>query len=383
MNLGGTEKALLSFINALDSSTVAVTLVLLEGGGQLFDQIPLWVDVQILTEFEAMKPLIFNPPLDSIKADFRKLKIFLAFRKLFLYSRVKITGNWYLNYELALKNAEIKYRANVAIAFAGPSDFISFYVYKMIESDQKIQWIHFDVRRVIYSKNFGNKYYSYFDKIFCVSENAKIVFDEMFPQYTYKTTVFKNIISKKELEALAVEGETFLDGYTGLRILTLGRLSLEKGQQMIPNIVLKLKNENYKFKWYLIGEGVLGEELKTQVKNLKIEKELVMLGAKINPYHFVKDCDIYVQTSYHEGYCLTVHEAKIFNKPVIVTNVASATNLIVNNEDGLIVNINEDAIFDAVKLLIEQNDLRIQFSKNILAQETVSEIEKLVLPSNK
>jgi glycosyltransferase involved in cell wall biosynthesis len=86
-----------------------------------------------------------------------------------------------------------------------------------------------------------------------------------------------------------------------------------------------------------------------------------------------------VQTSFHEGYCLTVHEAKILNKPVVITNVASADNLILNGEDGLIVEINEEAIYTGVKKLITDTKLRMLLSRNLLALETMSEIKKFNL----
>jgi glycosyltransferase involved in cell wall biosynthesis len=104
-----------------------------------------------------------------------------------------------------------------------------------------------------------------------------------------------------------------------------------------------------------------------------------MLGSKINPYCFVKDCDIYVQTSFHEGYCLTVHEAKIFNKPVVVTNFPNATNLIKDNQDGLIVNSTKQAIYEGVKSLLTNEELRILFQRNLVCQETINEAKKLKL----
>ena len=379
MNLGGTEKALLSFLGALRSNDVCVTILLLEKKGALLSQLPNWVQVDVLQGFETIKPIIYDPPLNLIKANLKKNQIVKALKNTWRYVKVKLTGNWHFNYIAALKNVQQTYQTDTAIAFAGPSDFITYYIHKKVSATQKIQWIHFDVSKIIFNKNFGNKYYPYFDKIYCVSENAKKIFDTMFPQFAEKTMVFKNIISKTELEALALKGETYTDYFDGPRILTLGRLSEEKGQQMIPEIVKKLKNDNLKFRWYLIGDGELTNQIKHQITNLNIKNELIVLGSKLNPYRFVKDCDLYVQTSFHEGYCLTVHEAKIFKKPVVVTNVASATNLIANNEDGLIVDINEMAIYKGVKTLLTNTALRASFEKNCLAFETSSEIEKLTI----
>ena len=379
MNLGGTEKSLLAFINALKGKDIAITLLLVEPGGVLFNEIPQWVKVEILADFDTMKPIIFDPPLHLIKSNIKQLQFISAIKNTIRYIKVKTTGNWYLNYIAVLKNTPIQYPADMAIAFAGPSDFITYYVYKCVEAPIKHQWIHFDVSKVIFNTNFGNKFYPHFNTIFCVSENAQLVFNRMFPKFSHKTEVFKNIISKSKLEALALSGDTYADGFSGLRILTLGRLSEEKGQQLIPNIVSKLKQDGINFRWYLIGDGHLTTSIKNQISELNIEKELVLLGSKLNPYGFVKDCDLYVQTSFHEGYCLTVHEAKIFNKPVVITNVASAPNLIAHNTDGFIVDISEEAIYQGVKTLLLDTNLRKRFQKNCLAQETVNEINKLQL----
>ena len=379
MNLGGTEKALLSFINALENKNISLTVLLLEKKGALLKDIPNWVTLDYVRGFDNIEPIIYDPPINLIKTNLNQLKLIQVFKHTLRYIKVKLTGNWHLNYIEALKRIEQHHKADIAIAFAGPSDFITYYIYKKVKASQKIQWIHFDVSKIIFNKNFGNTYYPYFDKIFCVSENAKKVFDTMFPQFAFKTYVFKNIVSKTELETLALKGETFYDDFKGLKILTLGRLSEEKGQQMIPDIVQRLKNEGLIFKWYLIGDGKLSEGIKQQIELLNIKNELVLLGSKLNPYRFVKDCDIYVQTSFHEGYCLTVHEAKIFNKPVVVTNVASASNLIVNNEDGLIVEISKEGIYNGVKSLLTNTNLRVCFEKNCLAAETTNEINKLEL----
>ncbi len=379
MNLGGTEKALLSFINALEKKEVSVKLLLLEKGGILYDQIPSWVSVEIFSDFHKIKPIIYNPPLKLIKQDLKKNKWFSAVNHLIRYINVKTTKRWYLNYIAALKFVKKTYQTDIAIAFAGPSDFITYFVHNNILAQQKIQWIHFDVSKMVYRTNFGNKYYQYFDDIYCVSKNAQLVFNKKFPNYSHKTKVFKNIVSKKQLQELAEKGETFKDNFQGIRIVTLGRLSEEKGQLMIPNVVKQLEKEEIKFRWYLIGDGNLKEELQNQINKLKINDKLVLLGAKINPYAYVKNCDIYVQSSYHEGYCLTVHEAKIFNKPVIVTNVASASNLIVDGEDGLIVEISEKGICSGVKRLLKEKTLREKFSQNILSKETINEIDKLIV----
>ena len=379
MNLGGTEKSLISLLSVMSRDKHDVTILILEKYGELQYFIPKWVKIEYLQQYSNIKNIVSRPPLQTIMESIKRGRLFKASWLLIIYIIYKMSKNFDYFYYEALKNIKLNGKYDIAIAYAGPFDFISYFIVKKINAKIKVQWIHFDVSKVISLATFGNKYYQYFDKIFCVSENAKVVFDDMFPHFCDKTSVFKNIVSKSNLEKSASIGETFPDDYDGLKILTLGRLSEEKGQQMIPSIVHRLKKDKIKFKWYLIGDGKLKDNLLSQIKKLDLRNDLIVLGSKINPYRFVKDCDIYVQTSFHEGYCLTIHEAKIFNKPVVITNVASASNLIVNNKDGLIVEINEEGIYKGVKTLLTNNELRFLFRRNLLAQETINEIKKFDL----
>ncbi len=376
MNLGGTEKSLISLLSVMSRDKHDVTILMLEKYGELQYFIPKWVKVEYLNGYSSIKNIISKPPHKTIIEFLKRGRLIKVLKIFNTYVKYKISKNFDCFYFEVLKKHKTIKEYDIAIAYAGPFDFISYFIVKKINAKIKVQWIHFDVSKVLSLATFGNKYYQYFDKIFCVSENAKVVFDDMFPNFCDKTSVFKNIVSKSNLEKSASIGETFSDGYDGLKILTLGRLSEEKGQQMIPSIVHRLKKDKIKFKWYLIGDGKLKDNLLSQIKELDLRNDLIVLGSKINPYRFVKDCDIYVQTSFHEGYCLTVHEAKILNKPVVITNVASADNLILNGEDGLIVEINEEAIYTGVKKLITDTKLRMLLSRNLLALETMSEIKK-------
>lgn len=377
MNLGGTEKALLSFINALADNNIKVTLLLLEDGGILRNEIPTWVHVEILNVFENIKPVIFEPPLALTKIQLKQGQFWNALNTILRYVKVKISKSWYYNYITALKDYKSNYNADVAIAFAGPSDFISYFVLKHIEAPKKYQWIHFDVREVLLNTNFGNKYYSGFDKIFCVSDNAKKIFDQVFPRLKNKSNVFRNIVSKQDLVSRAFQGNSFTDDFMGLRIVTLGRLSKEKGQDMIPEVVRRLDKDGFDFRWYLIGDGDLKSVLEPQIELLNIGNNLVLLGSQLNPYAYLRDCDLYVQTSLHEGYCLTIHEAKMFDRPVVTTHVASASNLIKNNEDGLIVPISVNGLYAGIKQMLLDRELRDKCSKALLAVDTTAEIHKI------
>jgi glycosyltransferase involved in cell wall biosynthesis len=92
----------------------------------------------------------------------------------------------------------------------------------------------------------------------------------------------------------------------------------------------------------------------------------------------MKQCNIYVQPSRHEGYCITLAEARCLYKPIITTNFAGAREQIVNGKTGLVVSPNEKEIYDAVVKLLN-HDFRTTFSEKLIKEkiDTVSDMEKI------
>lgn len=376
MNLGGTEKSFLNLVDNLEGK-YDIDLLLLEKKGELLSQLPKSINIyeipnsNVINEYLRLGPRVFG--IDS----FKKKQFIFSIRCFvqFFLTRYKIIKNPFWAISKFIKPIFGTY--DYAISYAGIHDFLSFYVLTEINAKVKYQWIHFDVNKVIANTNFGKKFYQKFDKIFCVSENAKDAFDKMFPKVTDRSDVFKNIIPHDLIKQQAKVTDGFDDGFEGLRLVTLGRLSVEKGQQMIAEVVSKLKNLNISFRWYLIGDGKLRQEIEKSIDAFGIAEDLVLLGSIINPYKYLQECDIYVQTSLHEGYCITLHEAKVFNKPVVTTNFLSASNIIKNKEEGLIVDISVEGLYEGVRKMILDDNLRVYCSKNFLVRDRSAEIHKL------
>ena len=72
-----------------------------------------------------------------------------------------------------------------------------------------------------------------------------------------------------------------------------------------------------------------------------------------------------MQPSRHEGYCLTLAEAKRFNKPIVTTDFVGALEQINNNETGLIVKFDECEIEKSVLKLIKDEKLRERLCSNL------------------
>ena len=116
------------------------------------------------------------------------------------------------------------------------------------------------------------------------------------------------------------------------------------------------------------------------IKKYNLQKYFILLGAKTNPYYYMSEADIYVQTSRHEGYCLTLAEAKCLEKVIVTTNFITASNQIIDGENGFICEMNSDSIYRKIEYIIE-NIYKLDFiKKNLIGNnyETPKEIKKLI-----
>lgn len=384
MNIGGTEKALLTMLNEIDDSKYDITLLMLEEYGGFLNEIPSFVKVKYVDEYKSIKPFVNEPPKILIKRLIKNEEYLIGLSTLLNYSISKITNNISYYYKYILKNVKkIDEEYDLAVAYAGPMDFITYFVLNKIKAKKKVQWIHFDITKIGFNKKFAKRNYKKFDKIFVVSEEGKEKLINLIPALNNKVEAFFNIISCNLIENMSKNEKSFDDLFDGVRILTVGRLSKEKGQELTINVLARLKNQGYKVRWYCIGDGPEKDNYRNRIKRLDIENDYILLGSKLNPYPFMKDCDIYVQPSKHEGYCITLGEARCFDNPIVTTNFTGANEQIKNEITGLVCDISEQGIYQAIKRLLDNKelykDIRSNLSNEIVdSTNEISKLEKLV-----
>ena len=380
MNIGGTEKALLTMLNEMDRRKYDITLFMLEEYGGFLNQIPDGIKVMYLKEYKTLKKFINDPPQLVAKELIKNRKIIKGLSVLFVYIISKLMKDISIYYKYILSNVDtLNEEYDIAIAYAGPMDFISYFVINKIKSKKRVQWIHFDISKIGFNVNFAKKIYDKFDKVFVVSNEGKDKLINFLPSLKDKTEVFFNIISCKMIEKMSYEGEGFSDDFDGTRILTVGRLSKEKGQDLIIPVLKKLKENGYKVRWYCIGDGPAKKEYEKLVDELNIKDDFIFLGSKLNPYTYMKECNIYVQPSKHEGYCITLGEARCFNNPIVTTNFTGSNEQIVNENTGLVCEISEEGIYRAIKKLLDDKKLYKNIKDNLNNEivDSTKEIRKL------
>ncbi|MGE7760192.1 glycosyltransferase [Peribacillus sp. NPDC097895] len=381
MNVGGTEKALLNMVSAFPKDKFKITILMLEKHGDFLNYVPEGIRVEYVKGYKNIKPSIIEPLHSVALRHFKKGNLIKASIILLFYLSSKLMKEKSLYYRYILRELPvIQQEYDIAVAYAGPMDFISYYVTNKIKAKKRIQWIHFDVNKIGFNKFFASKIYIKFDKIFVVSEEGKERLLNKIPSLNKKTDVFSNVVSQELIEYQAEEDKGFRDTFDGIRILTVGRLSYEKGQDIAIQALTKLIHNGYKVKWYCIGEGNSRVNYEKLIRDRNVSDNFKLLGSTPNPYPYIKDCDIYVQPSRHEGYCITLAEARCLNKPIITTDFTGAKEQIKNGVTGLIVNCDANEIYKAIVNLINDPVLRNELTRNLAGENinTNNEVKKIV-----
>ncbi|MFS0638298.1 glycosyltransferase [Mesobacillus foraminis] len=381
MNIGGVEKSLLSLLSVIPKEKYDITILVLEKKGEFLDYIPNWVKVEEAAWFQKIKPIILQPPKQTIKdyyikKSFTKLSSFLC-----SYFISKKLNNRYFYYRHIFKNvSDNNTLYDVAIAFQGPTDIIDYYIANKVKAKKKISWIHFDVSKHFINEKLYNRLYKSFNKIFVVSKEARKRLIEKIPTVQGKTEVFLNIVPKELINNLSKEKIEFDDEYKGKKIVTVGRLSREKGQDFAIKALYKLLKDGYDIRWYCFGEGNCRKEYESLIEKYDLKENFILMGARTNPYPYIAKADIYVQTSRHEGYCLTLAEARCLAKPIITTNFIGAYEQIEDGNTGYIVNCDEEELYLKIKYLLDNETVQNRIHKNLSNNnfDTEEEIKKLI-----
>ena len=183
-----------------------------------------------------------------------------------------------------------------------------------------------------------DEYIKSLDKIITVSEATKNIMlkQEYAEKIKGKVDVIYNILDKTTLLKKSKE-EYELQKAKDLNLITISRLSLDKGFQRKVFIVDELIKRNIDFKWFIVGSSYYKEE-EQKIKSMftKYADKFIFLGMQHNPYKILKQCDYLVQLSDEETWGLTITEAKILDVPCIISDFEVAYEQVEDMENGII-----------------------------------------------
>lgn len=371
MNLGGAEKSLVELLNFIDYEQYIVDLFLLEGEGILLKEVNSHVNI---LRMDPICSAFLKSLSESIEALVKHKRFKLLINRILLSCINKLPFNINISHlTWRMLNDELRNCLDVydyAIAYL--QGVAEYYVIDKIEARKKIFWMHTSFKN--YSKNdkFEKKYITRYNKIVCVSEAAKRDFIELFPDKKEQTYVFKNIVDKQKIKRLSVEKNPIPnDG--NFHIVSVGRLHEAKGYDIAIEAFKKFHSKFPKSCFHIVGDGPLKEKLKAQIVKNGLEEACFLEGKTINPYCYMKQADVILQSSRYEGYCIVLAEAKVLLKPIITTDFFGAKEQIKNNETGIIVECDVQSIFNALEKMYLNVDLRKSFEKNLKEEKEIDD----------
>ena len=373
LKMGGTNKVAIRFMAEL-VQFCDVTLILSQNVGELLDDIPEGVRVVI----DEMIPF-----REMFKKDMKDFRIDYVLCDLIYYLKVKTGHDNIDNYRYIVERHPyiVEDKFDCAISYHGqsPERLLNF-LYR-IHSKKKAVWIHGEMSFSEDKCRRLQKYYHFVDHFFFVSKPTQKSFSKVISFDEAKATVYYNPIDKEEIIKKAQLSciPQFSANYQN--ILTVGRISSEKGQDMIPAITRKLLDKGYVVRWYIIGDGNMRSKIEELIKKYDVSDSVIILGTQTNPYCFMKACTIYVQPSYTEGYSTTICEAGMLGKAIIGTKPSGGIrDQITDGEDGLIVDATVDGITEGIMELLNNTNIRRNFEENILKKnfEGKGEIKKFL-----
>lgn len=382
MELGGAERALLGLLENIDTTKYEIDLFLMRHHGELMHYIP--DNINLLPEIPQYACLAI-PIINVIKRG----HFIIAFNR---WRGKKAAAKRVAELKLGDNDVAIEYshkytseimppvsdkEYDVAISFLTPHYFV---VDKVI-AKKKIAWIHTDYSCVQVDVKSQFEMWKEYQCIVSVSDKAADEFVRIFPKLKDKVSVVQNIMPIRYMNKLVnnftVEREMPDDGT--VKLLSIGRFCVAKNFDNIPEICSSIINDGLNVKWYLIGFGGDEKLIKDKIFEYNMQDKVIILGKKENPYPYIKACDIYIQPSRYEGKCVSVVEAQIMHKPVIITEYATSSSQLINFYDGVIVPMNNEGCANEIANIIRDSELQSRLIHNTKNNDysNISEIEKI------
>ena len=371
MLCGGIENALITLTGRLAEAGHDVTIYVIAERGAFLSQIPEGVHLRKIPLPQAVeRALPVGGTKVAVRNSLKEHRYGKAFRYLWKHIFGK-SGFAELNVDFS-KIPVLEEPYDIAVNYQMHSPFLVRYVSEKVQACRKLSWIHNDFATTGYGIQALEEYLDCCEGFYGVSQQIVKEFSEIFPGYRDRIHLARNLVPVSRIlqraeEAEAEEYAQVPDGY--LKLLTVGRLEEQKGYDMALQVCRKLLDQGDRFRWFVLGDGTQKDKLLSQCRRLGLGQAMCFLGIRQNPYPYFKDCDIYIQTSRHEGYVTTVTEAKLFHVPIVCTDVSGAREQLTDEVNGEIAAIDADRIADKVHRLIREPDRRRRY-RQALAGET-------------
>lgn len=337
LEMGGVPRVVLDLLRNLPKDKFEFTLMLNLYQGELVKEIP--ADLKVIVVEKGKEQMSSNSFVQKMQLIWRRLK-------LEVYDR-------FPSILYALKVPE-KYDIEVSPGYAE----FDMVLNSPNNNSRKIGWFHTDVgydkdQKRVLSRIEKMKH---FDFMIFGSKQTRQVIDDLYQVKYPKSTVIYNVI---KVEEVLKKAELFEHSYeTTLPVFSsMGRLHHRKGYHTLMKVHKRLLEDGFHHKIAVIGGGNEMENLKNQQKELAVENSFLLLDSQTNPYPYIKASDYFILPTQSESYPLVIGEVMCMRKPIISTNVGGIAEMIEDGVDGVLIQYDEDEMYQAMKSFFTNPEL--------------------------
>lgn len=369
MVCGGVEKTMLNLLNTIDYDLYEVELHLLYPRGEFLNRIPEQVTVRPIRFCRPFRPEFLDiwgkPWRRAVGELLREKDVPGAVTYLYCKTLAKLFGE-----EAVLRPADrhciLPENFDVVCDYYGFQGFTTMYAAWAKGNPVKCLWVHTDNQ----SSNDPviKRALKQFDHIYAVSTECANQFLGEFPFLSAeKVSVIRNVVSREEILQKAEMVPPVR--YDELTVVSAGRLTEQKNYQLAVHAAGILRDRGLLCRMVILGDGPQREALQRLIAERNLQDRVILHGFAENPYPYMKQADIYLQTSLYEGFVTTVTEAMALGKPIVSTAVSGIREQVEHGVNGHIVPAEAEAVADALQELMESREKRQRFGQNSLMRK--------------
>ena len=358
LNEGGVSKVLLDLLENINKEKYDITVMTLYNQGVYIDEVRKYVKYKYCFNIPAAND-------NSLKA-----KLYRKYWGGMLRLPESFMYRWFV---------KEKYDIEIAFMHGWSTKFISG---SNNRASKKIAWVHVDlvtwnrVDGIFKNLEHHKKAYSKFDEVLCVSQTVK---EGVEKKYNVKNArVLYNPISREKILKLSNEEIDDIKFSSKFKLISVGRLSEQKGYDRLLRIFKKLKNDGLDIELILVGNGNKYNELNEYIVENKLEKDVTLLGFRENPYKYVRASDLFICSSISEGFSLVIGEAMAIGVPIVSVDCPGPNEVLGFGKYGKLVNNNEEDLYNGIKEMINNRALYKKYKNKANERGKMFSINKFI-----
>lgn len=364
---GGAERVFVDLIKNLDKNKFDITVLSIDDWGLYRNEIKKYCKYRSIIK-HATSPLFLKWFYGGMS---------MVWEKIIKYFPAKLLHRWFVKEKYDIEVAYIEGMANKVVSGCDDKEVT------------KYSWIHTDMITNPWSekyyKNAKEEFecYQKIEYVIAVSEDVKKAAEKKFD---IAVVVKYNALDDKYIRKVIKNENRILKKKAKLSLISIGTLWEMKGYLRLIKVVEELVNEGYDIELHLIGDGEERREIENYIEEYSLNEYVYLYGFQKEPYDLLEQGDLYVCSSYAEGFSTCVTEALILGVPVLTTNCSGMKELLGDSEYGVIVDNDDNGLKEGIKRFADNPELLERYQKKAIergqcfrVENTIRELEHMFL----